>query len=163
MHNLEELHHVDRSFMVLVTHLNDLLMAARGIEMKEYDVTATQARVLTLILHDEDKKQSISDIARILHRQPNGTATLVNRMIEKGLVVDHDNVKQKGNARYITITEKGRDIYNKTKDLVVITKILDVLPLEKKREICKAFVQVCDKAFEVISKDKMLPFSGLSI
>jgi DNA-binding MarR family transcriptional regulator len=130
----------------IVTQVADILLLAREMEVKPYEITSVQAKVLGL-LTNSPKPVTIASLARRLQKKHNGVAALVDRMKRNDLLYELKDIKKTRN-RMIAVTDKGRSIYEETKDINIISEILSPLSDSQKEEIIKVMTEIRNNAVQ---------------
>ncbi|MCX6013800.1 MAG: MarR family transcriptional regulator [Chloroflexi bacterium] len=111
---------------------------------KEIKTTLAHAAVL-LAISSVDHNLTNADLSRIMQRKPHTIHELIGRMEKEGLVKripDSNNQKK----TVIVITDKGKDIHDKTKDTTLLVKIMTSLPPKKREQLRSDLWMLREKA-----------------
>ncbi|HEY90944.1 MAG TPA: hypothetical protein G4O07_03835 [Dehalococcoidia bacterium] len=96
---------------MILHQLRDILMQFRSEELSQYGITVAQEAILTS-LSIAQGETTINNLSKSLLRKHHTISTALTRMEEKGLV--NKNKKQQSDNKYsITMTEKGKQAYEK--------------------------------------------------
>ena len=131
---------LDYNLWTLITQVADIMLMARESEVKPYGITAVQTKVLGIITYHK-KPVRVSELSKRLQRKPNGVTALIDRMKKDDLVYESDETESK-KKRIIGITEKGKKIYEETRDIIIISKILSHLTKNQKEQLIKTLLMV---------------------
>ncbi len=145
---------IDFQLWMELDHARSALSRARELELAQFDLTLEQAGVLYTLL-EKGGSTANTEIADEMIRQYNSVTTLVNRMEKLGLVKKE---KTSSNRKYIvSITEKGRNMYQRATDKSIHMGFSDLSP-EEKNQLFSFLTQVVKKTRNILGMDSKLPF-----
>ena len=95
----------------LFDQTRETISKAVELELGQYQMSAPQVKIMHQLAHTSCGL-TLSELASGTVRELNSISTLIGRMQNKGLV---EKVKKPGDDKtYVTLTERGRDIYDNT-------------------------------------------------
>ena len=145
----------DINLYILLDQVDSIVTNAVELELKHLHLTQPQARVLTM-LSREDKPATIDELANWTLKEFNSVSTLINRMEKKGLV---KKSKQPGDQKtYITLTEKGSDLYHNKVTEKSIRLIFEKLTPQEKKQLESALKKLRDTTRDLLGMDFRPPF-----
>ena len=131
------------------------IQKAVELELNQCGVSGPQVRIMH-ILAQGNAAMTLSDLASATVRELNSISTLVGRMQRKGLV---KKVRKPGEDKaYVTLTDKGKDIYDNTVTEQSICLIYDALSDEEKRQLGVLLDKLQSKARALLGLDYKPPF-----
>ncbi len=143
------------SLHALLDRTRGTIFKAVELELGQCGVSSPQVKVMH-ILAQADGAMTLGDLASATVRELNSISTLTSRMQKKGLV---KRVKKPGEDKaYVTLTEKGKDIYNNTVTEQSIYLIYDALSDEEKTELSVLLKKLQSKARSLLGLDYKPPF-----
>jgi len=139
----------------LLDSTRDAIQKAIKLELAQYNMSQSQVKIMHMISNSKELL-TLNQIAELSVRELNSVTTLVNRMYKKGLV---EKIKKRGDARaYITLTEKGIDIYENTITERSIMLIFDALNDKEKEDMGVLLTKLETKARNLLGLDYTPPF-----
>ncbi len=145
----------DINLYILLDQVDSIVTNAVELELKHLRMTQPQARVLAM-LSREDKPVTIDELANWTLKEFNSVSTLINRMEKKGLV---KKAKQPGDLKtYITLTEKGSELYHNQVTERSIHLIFDKLSSAEKKQLESSLKKVRDTTRDLLGMDYRPPF-----
>ena len=118
-------------------------------------MTQPQVRVLTM-LSRENRPVTINELANWTLKEFNSVSTLINRMERKGLI---KKVKKTGDLKtYVTLTEKGSNLYHKQVTERSIRLIFEKLTSEEKKQLELTLKKLRDTTRDLLGMDYRPPF-----
>ena len=146
---------LDINLYILLDQTDSIVTNAVELEMKHLKMTQPQVRVLTM-LSREDRPVTLEELANWTLKEFNSVSTLINRMETKGLV---RKIKKNGDLKtYITLTEKGSDLYHKQVTELSIHLIFDNLSSVEKKQLDSILKKVRDTTRDLLGLDYRPPF-----
>ncbi len=146
----------DINLFALLDQTSDILYRAVELEIEKYKVSLNQVRVMVVILKSKDKRGvTLSDLSKLLVREPNSVTTIIQRMEKAKLVKKRRNIKE--NKIFITITPKGRDITLNKITPESIKTIVSVLTERQKQQLRSYLQRLREKGREVLGLDLKPP------
>jgi len=146
---------LDINLYILLDQTDSIVTNAVELEMKHLKMTQPQVRVLTM-LSREDRPVTLEELANWTLKEFNSVSTLINRMETKGLV---RKIKKNGDLKtYITLTEKGSDLYHKQVTERSIHLIFDNLSSVEKKQLDSILKKVRDTTRDLLGLDYRPPF-----
>jgi DNA-binding MarR family transcriptional regulator len=138
----------------LLDNTRSAIARPRDIEIAQYQISREQVAVLHILAGSGDSA-SIDEIAEKLFRQYNTAATLVNKMIEQGLV---SRSKTTINKKYqIIITDKGKQLIAKIPHKS-IEMAFSVLSLKEKEVLASTLEKLKQNGLDMMGLNYKLPF-----
>jgi DNA-binding MarR family transcriptional regulator len=143
------------SLHALLDRTRETIFKAVELELSQCGVSAPQVKIMHALAQGNGGI-TLSELANGTVRELNSISTLIARMQKKGLV---KKVKKPGDDKtYVTLTEKGKDIYNNTITERSIYLIYDALSDEEKREFAALLKKLQMKARALLGLDYKPPF-----
>jgi DNA-binding MarR family transcriptional regulator len=144
----------DFELWVLLEQTRFAICRAKELELAKINLTISQASVLyTLRVNGGEATQK--EIAEFTMRQHHSVSTLINRMIQRGLL---KKVKYSGDkGTRITMTEKGQELYNGITD-VAIAMVFSTLKKEDKTKLAENLSVLRSKARSMLGMDYVPSF-----
>ncbi len=139
----------------LLDQTRETISKAVELELGQYQMSAPQVKIMhTLALGDGG--MTLGELASATIRELNSISTIIRRMQNRGLV---KKVRRAGDDRtYVTLTEKGRDIYNNIVTEQSIYLIFDALSIEEKKDLAVLLRKLQSKARDLLGLDFRPPF-----
>ena len=140
---------------ILLDQTNSIVTNAVELEIKHLRMTQPQVRVLTM-LSRENRPVTLDELANWTMKEFNSVSTLINRMEQKGFIKKtkkDDNLKT-----YITLTEKGRDLYLRQVTERSIHLIFSKLSKEERKQLDAILKKVRDTTRDLLGFDFRPPF-----
>lgn len=139
----------------LFDQTRETLFKAVELELAQYNISVPQVKILH-ILSQNNGRMTLNQLADEAVRELNSISTLIGRMQKKGLV---KKIKSSGNGRlYVTLTDKGKDIYENTITERSIFMIFDTLSEKEKKQLASLLAKLQDKARALLGLDYRPPF-----
>jgi DNA-binding MarR family transcriptional regulator len=146
---------LDINLYILLDQTDSIVTNAIELEIKHLKMTQPQVRVLNM-LSREDRPVTLDELANWTLKEFNSVSTLINRMETKGLV---RKIKKNGDLKtYITLTEKGSDLYHKQVTERSIHLIFDNLSSVEKKQLDSILKKVRDTTRDLLGLDYRPPF-----
>ncbi len=143
------------SLHALLDRTRETISKAVELELGQSGVSGPQVKIMHTLAQENDA-MTLGDLASVTIRELNSISTLISRMQKKGLV---KKVRRAGDDKtYVTLTDKGRDIYNNTVTEQSIFLIYDALSNEEKRELDVLLQKLQSKARALLGLDYKPPF-----
>lgn len=144
----------DLNLWVLLEQTVFAVARNRDLELKHFGLTPAQAAVL-FTLEKENGQATQNEIAQFTMRQHHSVSTLINRMVDQGLV---KKIKpDKYNKSLIAITGKARKTYLET-NRSSLEMIFSVLSEEEKELLSSLLKPLLEKARKLLGIDYKPPF-----
>jgi DNA-binding MarR family transcriptional regulator len=145
----------DINLYILLDQTDCIITNAIELEIKHLRMTQPQARVLSM-LSREDRPVTLDELANWTLKEFNSVSTLVNRMEKKGLIKKE---KKAGDLKtYISLTEKGSDLYHKGVTERSIHLIFEKLSAEEKTRLDTILKKLRDTTRDLLGLDYRPPF-----
>jgi DNA-binding MarR family transcriptional regulator len=122
----------DRELEVLFLRTSHIYEGAIKRELLRIGISPKIAAMLSEICWLDNPTPM--ELSRISERKPQTITAIINRMVEKGLVIRVVNVNRKNTWR-IYLTPKGKLIHQKILGIDVFQRILHELPEEKRIQL----------------------------
>jgi DNA-binding MarR family transcriptional regulator len=143
------------SLHALLDRTRETIFKAVELELSQCGVSGPQVKIMHLLAQGNGGI-TLSELSNGTVRELNSISTLIGRMQKKGLV---KKVKKPGDDKtYVTLTDKGKDIYNNTITERSIYLIYDTLSEEEKREFAALLGKLHTKARALLGLDYKPPF-----
>jgi len=143
------------SLHALLDRTRGTIFKAVELELSQCGVSAPQVKIMH-ILARADGPMTLGDLAGATVRELNSISTLISRMQKKGLV---KRVKKPGEDKaYVTLTDRGKDIYNNTVTEQSIYLIYDALSDQEMMELGVLLEKLQSKARSLLGLDYKPPF-----
>ena len=135
----------------------DAILKARNKELYKYDLSFMKAGLLFAI-EASGGKSSGTELSKWMFREPHTISGLVGRLLRNGLVT-RAKVPGKKNMMEITLTEKGKEVYEQSLKMESIHEILSCLSEEERKQLYATLHKLRDKALaSLIAEKQTLPF-----
>ena len=139
----------------LFDQTRETIFKAVELELGQYQMSAPQVKIMHQLAHTSCGL-TLSELASGTVRELNSISTLIGRMQNKGLV---EKVKKPGDDKtYVTLTTRGRDIYDNTVTERSIYLIFDALSDPEKTELASLLAKLQSKARALLGLDYRPPF-----
>ena len=124
----------DLTLWIAIQRLHYTMGYMREKALQREGISTEQAFVLATIVNENRKGLSVSpaNISKRLLRASSSTAELIDRMAKKGLVIKKRD-SQKKNAVNVEITDLGKQLYEKTRDVEYFADIFSDLSGEERK------------------------------
>jgi DNA-binding MarR family transcriptional regulator len=140
---------------ILLDQTNGIVTNAVELEIKHLKMTQPQVRALTM-LSRQDRPVTLEELANWTLKEFNSVSTLINRMEKKGLV---KKSKKNGDQRtYVSLTEKGSNLYHLQVTERSIHLIFDKLSSEEKKQFGSILKKIRDTTRDLLGLDFKPPF-----
>jgi DNA-binding MarR family transcriptional regulator len=143
------------NLLVLLDQTCSIVSNAIELELKHLHITQPQVRVLNM-LSREDRPVTLDELGDWTVKELNSVFALVNRMEKKGLVKktkNSDDLKT-----YVTLTEKGNNLYHKKVTERSIHLIFGKLTEDQRKQLESTLIEVRDNTRELLGMNYKPPF-----
>lgn len=139
----------------LLDSTRETIFKAVELELAQYRISTQQVKIMH-ILASSNNGMTLDSLAGGTTRELNSISTMIDRMQKKGLV---EKIKSQEDQKiYVTLTEKGKDIYNNTITEEAICLIFDTLSNNEKKELADLLRKLLFKARDLLNLDYKPPF-----
>lgn len=139
----------------LLDSTRETIFKAVELELGQYHMSAPQVKIMHMLAQGNGA-MTLSELANGTVRELNSMSTLIGRMQSKGLV---KKVKKAGEDKaYVTLTDKGKDMYENTVTERSIYLIFDALSDEEKRKLGALLQKLQSQARSLLGLDYKPPF-----
>ncbi len=139
----------------LLDQTKEAISKAVELELGQYQMSAPQVKIMHM-LSQHDDGVTLGELAVGSVRELNSISALISRMQKRGLV---KKVRKSGDDRaYVTLTERGKDLYNNTVTERSIYLIFDALSEEEKKQFSALLRKLQSKARGLLGLDYKPPF-----
>ncbi len=145
----------DINLYILLDQANSIVTNSVELELKCLRLTQPQARVLTM-LSRTNRPVTLDELADWTLKEFNSVSTLINRMEKKGLV--KKTKKEDDLKTYITLTEKGSNLYHMQVTERSIHLIFSSLTEQEKKQLDSTLKKVRDTTRDLLGMDYKPPF-----
>jgi DNA-binding MarR family transcriptional regulator len=140
---------------ILLDQTDSIVTHAVELELKQVQMNQPQVRVLTM-LSRQDRPVTLDELANWTFKEFNSVSTLINRMEKKELV---KKIKKEGELKtYVTLTEKGSDLYHRQVTERSIHLVFEKLTPEEKKQFESILKKVNDTTRDLLGLDFKPPF-----
>jgi len=147
----------DFELWALLHQARDAIARARENELREADISMIKAAVLFFV-KSIDGPATPAKISRYLFREPHTISGLLDRMESQGLVRRVRDLQRKNLVR-VEVTEKGEDLYHKSREKrKIISKIMSTLTREERTELRASLTKIRNGALKELGVKTRLPF-----
>ncbi len=136
----------DQSVWFLLEQTRNAIFKARALELEQYGISPVQAGVM-FVIHMLGGTSRPAEIARWLVREPHSISGLLTRMERDGLLRRESDSERK-NAVAIVLTDKGRDICNKTFRRESVKQVFSGLSNEEREQLQYSLIKLRDRALK---------------
>ncbi len=143
----------------LLSQTRHVLFKVREKELNSIGTTATQSAILFL-LDVKGDNLTPADLCRLMIRESNTISTNLSLMVKNGLIEKKKDLAKRNLVR-IVMTEKGRQVYEKSKSRESIHYVMSVLSDEDRKNLIRCFETLRQKGLDWLKKKKKTfsPFS----
>jgi DNA-binding MarR family transcriptional regulator len=139
----------------LLDQTRETISKAVELELGQYQISPPQVKIMHM-LSQGNGGMTLGELASGTVRELNSISTLISRMQKKGLV---KKVKKPGDDKScVTLTDKGKDIYNNTITERSIYLIFDALSDDERRKLGVLLQKLQSKARDLLGLDYKPPF-----
>ena len=132
------------------------MFRARSKKLLKFGISPRQAAMMFMIL-TLGEKATPSELARSLFREPHSISELVDRMEKTGLVRRVSDLDKKNLVR-VELTDKGRDIYERSLTEEPVHKIMASLSNDEHEQLRALLRKHWDEAAKELGMEKREPF-----
>jgi len=145
----------DYNLWVLLHQTTDAVLRARQKELDQYSISFIEVGVL-VVIQAIGEKATPSEISRRIFREPHSVSALLNRMEKRGLLTKTQDLDRKNMVR-VSITEKGRQAYDKSTRRKSIYRIISSLSEEDCQQLRSCLEKLRNKAFKELVEEHKPP------
>jgi DNA-binding MarR family transcriptional regulator len=145
----------DYNLWVLLHQTTDAVLRARQKELDQFGISVIEVGVL-VVIQAIGEKATPSEISRRIFREPHSVSALLNRMEKKGLVKKTQDLDRKNLVR-VSITEKGRQAYDKSTRRKSIYRVISSLSEEERQQLRSFLEKLRTKAFKELTVEYKPP------
>ena len=143
---------------VLLAQTRRAMFRARSEKLSKFGISPRQAALMFMIA-TLGEKATPSELARCLFREPHSVSELVDRMEKNGLVRRISDMKKKNLVR-IELTDKGRDIYERSLTDEPVHRIIASLSNEEHQQLRVLLNKLWHEAIKETAIEKREAFPG---
>jgi DNA-binding MarR family transcriptional regulator len=143
---------------IILAQTRRAMFRARSQKLLKFGISPRQAAMMFMIL-TLGEKATPSELARCLFREPHSISELVERMEKAGLVRKVSDLARKNLVR-VELTDKGRDIYERSVSEEPVHRILASLSDEEHEQLRALLGKLWDGAVKELDMEKRQPFPG---
>lgn len=145
----------DINLYILLDQADSIVINAVELELKHLRITQPQTRIMAM-LSREDRPATIDELAKWTLKEFNSVSTLVNRMEKKGLI---KKTRKDGDLKaYVSLTEKGSELYHKQVTERSIHQIFGKLSAREKTQLESILKKVKETTRDLLGMDYKPPF-----
>lgn len=144
------------SLWLLLAQTRHAIMKARQRELAIYGISNQEGYVLFAINYIGDQATP-AELSRWLLREPHSVSELLDRMEKKGLIRKVKDMEQKNRIR-VVMSEKGREIFNKSTTRKSINKVISILTPEEQEQLSSLLHKMRKKALKEIRWEGAMPY-----
>jgi DNA-binding MarR family transcriptional regulator len=134
--------------MVLLFQTRDLMLNLKRKELRKFGLTFEESTILIHISKLGDKATPV-ELSRQLLRKHHSITGLLLRMEKKGLIIRNKDLKRKNMIR-VSMTDKGKAMYQNVKDEDILEKMADLLSDKQKKDVAAGLNVLRDEAFKIL-------------
>jgi DNA-binding MarR family transcriptional regulator len=142
----------DHDLWMLLTHTRYAVYRAREKELQRYGVSPEQVGVL-FIVQALGNRATPSEISRYILRQPHTVSALIERMEAKGFVKKMHDLDKRNLVR-VSLTEKGKKLYENSTKRGPIHRIMGILSEEERAQLRRLLEKLHTQARKEIGLDR---------
>ena len=144
-------------FWVLFQQAYAAMSRIRERELNSLGTTSHQATLLAVILELGDRATP-SRISRRMLRKSHTVTELLNRTMRMNLISKEPDIKRKNGVK-VVLTEKGRRVCERMKDMEILRRLISVLPPDQLEYSQSFFRLLRDNAMNELTevKGKWIP------
>jgi DNA-binding MarR family transcriptional regulator len=136
----------DHELWGLLLQARDLLFKIRKNELQSQEIMPQEGHILHII-DSAGYKATPTSISRQLFLTCHSISERLSRIERKGLIRRVWDMDNKSSVR-VEITEKGREIYNRSRELDSVREVMSVLSDEEHKLLRQALQKIVDKSIE---------------
>jgi len=145
----------DYNLWVLLHQTTDAVLRARQKELDRFGISFIEVGVL-VVIQAIGEKATPSEISRLIFREPHSVSALLNRMEKRGLLRKTQDLDRKNLVR-VSITDKGRQAYDKSTRRKSIYKIISSLSEKERQQLRSCLEKLQNKAFKELVEEHKPP------
>ncbi|MFC2068670.1 MarR family winged helix-turn-helix transcriptional regulator [Chloroflexota bacterium] len=146
----------DFNTWVLLHQAQDQIFKARDNELFQYGCSTMQSAILSVVKMIEGKA-TLPEIAKWVLRKPHTISTILTRMEKSGLLKKANGSAGKRTI-YVTLTEKGEQVFSQTLKRESIYEIMSCLSKEEQKQLASSLEKLRDKALYKLTTPEKIPF-----
>lgn len=140
---------------ILLEQTRDIVYHAIELELKHLKLNIPIIKILTMLSRQKEGA-TLNDIANWSLRELNTTSTLINKLVDRGLVRKFR--KNDDPRAYFSLTEEGEDLYQNKITERSIHMIFEGLSDEENRQLDLLLKKVRDRSRDLLGIDYKPPF-----
>ena len=127
----------------LLKEISDNMEKNANNALRQYDLTLTQVSVLVILMEYPEEKIPLKTLERLLHVAQPTVAGIVNRLVQKGMIVLLGDQNDK-RVKYVSVTELGREKCRATRvqKETMEQKMLEVLSEPERAEFEQMLLKI---------------------
>lgn len=145
---------VDLEYVIWVLFLQtyNIMLKVREKELKRLGVSIQQATILSIVKTIK-VPTTPAEISRRVLRESHTVSGILKRIEEKGLIKKVRDLERKNQVR-IVLTDKGEEVYKRSKELKFIRKVMSGLPQQKQNRLMAYLRTLRDNALVELKEVK---------
>jgi DNA-binding MarR family transcriptional regulator len=147
---------LDYNLWALFRQTRDAMVKARDRELEKHGTSSIQAAVLFTV-QDIGPEATPAEISRRLVREPHSISGLLSRMEKQGLIKRVKDLPKRNMVR-ITLTTKGKELYEYSKQRATMHEIMSEISGEEKKVLQDYLQRLRDKALKLAGIGYEMPF-----
>lgn len=150
---------VDFRLWVLLDRTRRAVHKLRSKELRRYGISAAEAAVLffTELISSNGRVTTPTELSRWMLREPHSVWTLLQRMEDKGLIVQ-DKCLQRKNLVQVSLTEKGKQALEGAVKRESVHQVISSLSEEEHRQLASCLAKVRNEALMKLGIEGTPPF-----
>ena len=145
----------DYVLWALLNQATDAMHKARQKELDQYGVSSADAGVL-FVIQAIGERATPAEITRWLLREPHTVSELLSRMEKEGLVSKTKDLEKKNLVR-VSMTEKGRQVYQQSTKRKSIHKMMSCLSEEERQQLMASLEKLRNRALGELTEKRSKP------
>lgn len=147
---------------ILLSRVYHLIAKLRNLELEKYNILPVQSYIL-FIIKSLGNETTPTEISGYVYQQRNSISDILNRMVKQSLITKTN--KTGGKRRVIiTLTEKGEEALELSKNREFLQKVMSSLTDPKKQQLESSLEMLRDAAINELSvtQKTIMPPSQIS-
>ena len=149
-------HDPDYGLWLSFRKTHEAIHKVRKVELRPYRLSTVETAVL-LTVHEANNKVTPAEISRWIIRKPNTISDLLGRMEKKGLVRKTKDLDRENLVR-VSLTKKGKGLYEKSTKIKPIREVLSSLSKEDRKQLWSYLETLRNKSLRKLRFSNNPPF-----
>ncbi len=147
---------------ILLSRVYHLIAKLRNLELEKYSILPVQSYIL-FIIKALGNETTPTEISGYVYQQRSSISDILNRMVKQGLITKTNKTGGKRRVM-ITLTEKGEEALNLSKERKFLHKVMSSLSEQKEQQLELSLEMLRDAAINELSvtQKTIMPPSQIS-